>query len=140
MADHENTGRNLQNARESPQDRQESCSKRNRGRWSGLCLKRRLRESEEYQGGFVMIETMVHQLKTWPEYYKEVVNGNKTFEVRKNDRDFKVGDYLALKEFDPDNGFTKEMCIVRVTYILDKQPFVPEGYVVMGFKMLKECL
>jgi len=42
---------------------------------------------------------MIHELKTWPEYFEEILTGKKTFEVRKNDRDYKVGDTLILKEF-----------------------------------------
>lgn len=48
---------------------------------------------------------IVHELKTWPPYFEEVLNGNKTFEVRKNDRGFKVGDTLVLKEWNP-NGYS----------------------------------
>ena len=44
---------------------------------------------------------MIHELKTWPEYFKDVAAGIKTFELRKNDRDFQVGDELVLKEYDP---------------------------------------
>ena len=35
---------------------------------------------------------MIHQLKIEPDYFKKIVEGVKTFEVRKNDRDFHVGD------------------------------------------------
>lgn len=44
---------------------------------------------------------MRHYLKTWPEYYKEVMSGNKLFEARKNDRDFIQGDEVVLDEWDP---------------------------------------
>lgn len=37
---------------------------------------------------------MVHELKIAPEYFKDVRTGLKKFEIRKNDRDFKVGDRL----------------------------------------------
>ena len=43
---------------------------------------------------------MIHELKTLPIYFEEVIEGRKSFEVRKNDRNFKVGDMLALNEYD----------------------------------------
>jgi len=45
---------------------------------------------------------MIHKLKTWPQYFKAVKKGKKTFEIRINDRDFKPGDILSLEEFDPE--------------------------------------
>lgn len=42
-----------------------------------------------------------HDLKVWPAYFEAIVDGTKSFEVRRNDRDFKVGDRLTLREFDP---------------------------------------
>lgn len=45
---------------------------------------------------------MTHELKIWPQFYKLVAEGSKTFEVRKNDRDFQVGDEVKLKYFDPE--------------------------------------
>lgn len=41
-----------------------------------------------------------HNLKILPEHFKNVLNGTKKFEVRKNDRDFKNGDGLCLEEYD----------------------------------------
>ncbi|MCX7610250.1 MAG: DUF3850 domain-containing protein [Ignavibacterium sp.] len=38
----------------------------------------------------------VHKLKIYPEFFKEVCSGKKTFEIRKNDRGFQVGDILLL--------------------------------------------
>lgn len=44
---------------------------------------------------------MEHDLKCWPKYYEYVASGDKTFEVRRNDRDFRVGDTLLLREYEP---------------------------------------
>lgn len=42
-----------------------------------------------------------HELKCWPQYFRYVAEGLKNFEIRKNDREFKVGDRLTLREFTP---------------------------------------
>lgn len=43
---------------------------------------------------------MIHDLKIAPEWFKAVQAGVKTFEVRRDDRDFKPNDILILREFD----------------------------------------
>ena len=32
-----------------------------------------------------------HVLKSWPEFYSPIADGTRTFDLRKNDRNFKVG-------------------------------------------------
>ncbi len=44
---------------------------------------------------------MVHSVKCHPDYFKVLKDGTKTFEVRKKDRLYEVGDYLAVNEFAP---------------------------------------
>lgn len=41
---------------------------------------------------------MRHELKTDSAVFADVLNGTKTFEIRKNDRAFCVGDTLVLRE------------------------------------------
>lgn len=76
----------------------------------------------------------IHHLKTWPEYYGEVHRLNKRFEVRKNDRDFKVGDTLILEEWNPQTeSYTGREFECKVTYILHGGQFgIESGYVVMS--------
>jgi len=77
----------------------------------------------------------IHHLKTWPEFYGDTVRGDKPFDIRKDDRDFKVGDTLILEEFDPTKGkYTGHSQAFIVTYCLRKEPWVPKGYVAMGIK------
>lgn len=84
---------------------------------------------------------MIHQLKCEEKYFKDVCSGKKTFEVRKNDRGFHVGDYLALNELTShacnDEGEKKETgrsALFHVHYLLDDPRFAKEGYVIMGIE------
>lgn len=79
-------------------------------------------------------KTMTHELKTWIEYFEEVFMGHKAFEVRKNDRNFQVGDTLILKEWNSETEkYTGRQLARNVTYILEGGQFgVEEGYVVMS--------
>ena len=43
---------------------------------------------------------MIHELKILPQYFADVISGNKTFEIRKFDRPFHKGDLLALNEYE----------------------------------------
>lgn len=43
----------------------------------------------------------IHELKILPEYFEKVLDGSKTFELRKDDRGFNVGDVLILREYIP---------------------------------------
>lgn len=78
-----------------------------------------------------------HRLKTWPIFFAEVATGAKTFEIRKNDRDFKVGDVLILVEYDPDtNTYSGDEMKVMVTYsvMLDDIPGMPKGFIGMSIE------
>lgn len=46
----------------------------------------------------------VHELKSLPEFFEPLATGVKTFEIRRNDRGFKVGDQLIVQEWRPDRA------------------------------------
>lgn len=89
----------------------------------------------------------VHELKTWPKFFQAVKRGDKPFECRKNDRGFREGDFLHLREWKPAMpsdergaivGYTGSELMCRVTYVL--RDCVCEGvcmgYAVLGIKVL----
>ena len=81
----------------------------------------------------------VHHLKTVQPYFYDVISGRKTFEVRKNDRNFKVGDMLMLEEYIPMGArYTGIVSPYEITYILDSPEYCKAGYVVLGIKPPKE--
>lgn len=87
-----------------------------------------------------------HVMKLHIDHYDAVRNGIKTFEIRKDDRDFKVGDTLRLREYDPirfseeRDRFTSRATEVMVTYILRHEDFpegIKEGYCVLGIRKIQ---
>jgi hypothetical protein len=87
----------------------------------------------------------LHVLKCWPEPFQAVVEHRKRFEVRRNDRDFAIGDYLRLAEWDPTvERFTGRQLLVRVTYVLsgpEAETFgLRRDHVAMGIEHLGGAL
>ncbi len=83
-----------------------------------------------------------HRLKTLPPFFDAVVRGDKTFEVRKDDRSFQAGDTLVLEHFDPEKEGVPfaappvnkpDPIHLRCTYVLRGGQFgIEPGYVVLG--------
>ena len=76
---------------------------------------------------------MTHELKIETEYFKAVLSGEKTFEVRKFDRPFSKGDLLALNEIE-NKTYTGRSCIVYIDYMLADPKYVKPGYVILSIK------
>lgn len=76
---------------------------------------------------------MKHELKTWPEYFERVRTFQKTFEVRKNDRDFQVGDIIILNEYLPENDkYTQRSLKAKIGYLLYGTEFgLKKGFCIM---------
>lgn len=59
-----------------------------------------------------------HELKTWPEPFQAVSDGRKRYEIRRDDRGFRVGDVLFLREWDPNTGdYTGREVARHVEYV-----------------------
>lgn len=78
---------------------------------------------------------MTHALKTEPIFFKAIVDGIKTFEARKHDRPFKVGDRLLLQEYHVENEkYSGSEWNGEITYILDSPDYCKKNYVILGIK------
>ncbi len=79
----------------------------------------------------------LHRLKTSPIYFQQIKAGSKTFECRKNDRDFKEGDFLLLKEWD--EGTTGQEIVCKVTSILYDYQFkgVANNHCIMSILVIQ---
>ncbi|KIL13582.1 DUF3850 domain-containing protein [Bacillus pumilus] len=76
----------------------------------------------------------VHDLKIMPQYLWAVKTGIKGFEIRKNDREFQVGDILRLREY-KDGQYTGRLVLGRITFITSFEQ--KDNYVVLNFKRLR---
>jgi Domain of unknown function (DUF3850) len=57
-----------------------------------------------------------HELKSWPRFFRSIVAGDRAHELRRNDRDYRVGDQVLLREYDPDSKtYTGSFCEAAIT-------------------------
>jgi hypothetical protein len=68
---------------------------------------------------------MQHELKSWPEFFAPLFSGEKTAELRLNDRDYKAGDVLIFREWEPgppqarwEGRYTGRECYRVVSHVL----------------------
>ena len=75
-----------------------------------------------------------HHVKTWPEFYKPAYFGFKPFEVRKNDRNYQVGDTFISHEWNPETKeYSGSATEFRIGFILQGGQFgIDPEYVVMA--------
>lgn len=85
---------------------------------------------------------MRHDLKIRPEFFRDVADGRKNFELRYDDRKYQVYDEICLMEWSFETGFTGRHITAEITYILRNCPGygLKPGYCILGFKKLTEFL
>lgn len=83
-------------------------------------------------------ERETHELKTWPIYFEAIWDGRKTFELRRNDRNYRTGDRLVLHEYDPEREmYLGRVIIAAVTYKMVGGVFgLDMDYCVMGLQII----
>ena len=80
------------------------------------------------------VSTATHDVKIRKEYYDSVAQGDKPFEVRYNDRNYKVGDKLVMREVDASGMPSGRVITARVSYVLSDDRYVQYGYVILGLR------
>lgn len=75
-----------------------------------------------------------HEIKILPQYYEAASKGIKQFELRKDDRDYQVGDLVRLREWDG-KEYTGNKMIVGIKYVLRDCPEygLMKGYCIFGW-------
>jgi len=84
----------------------------------------------------------VHFLKIMPRFFQRVLSGNKTAELRKNDRSYQVGDILVLREFYNDK-YTGREVVVTVSDIVRTSDFrdgLRNGTCMLSFRKLDKII
>ncbi|EOE5651472.1 DUF3850 domain-containing protein [Cronobacter sakazakii] len=80
-------------------------------------------------------EPVTHDLKIYAEYFSAVCTGVKRAELRKNDRDYRVGDTLHLLETPRGScAATGEYINAIITHIADVSEWMP-GYVLLSIEL-----
>lgn len=74
---------------------------------------------------------MRHELKILPEHFIPVLDSVKLAELRKNDRNYQVGDVLILYEWDGE--YTGDGCEREVIHVADVGSYLP-GYVLLSMR------
>ena len=83
---------------------------------------------------------MTHAMKTWMQYYHLQQNGEKLFELRKDDRLYKSGDYFLSQEFNNNtNEYTGRETKYLILYVLrNVENFgLKNGYCILQLKEIK---
>lgn len=100
--------------------------------------KKKLQQQEDEKKMEVLPSEMpktVHQIRLAKMYFDDVASGKKSFELRKNDRDYKVGHILELLEFD--NGkYVGRTIKAEIVYMLEDYTGLTDGYCILGIKVL----
>lgn len=75
----------------------------------------------------------MHLLKINQKYYEDVMKGDKRAELRKNDRDFKVGDLIHFTKVNGEE-YEPHINMFIITHILPVRDLIPdsEDYVMLS--------
>lgn len=82
-------------------------------------------------------ESKFHQIEIEARYFGDVCAGRKAFELRKNDRGYRVGDTLEMLEY-KDGKYTERAVRAEITFVLEGHTGLKEGYCILGIEVLTD--
>ena len=82
---------------------------------------------------------MLHQLKIKQCYLYHILEGIKTFEIRKNDRDFQVGDTIRFLPIEEENKFVGSLKDYRINYVLSDFAGLQQNHVCLAITPIDDC-
>ena len=59
----------------------------------------------------------LHDIKIHEEFFAPVFDGQKTFEVRRNDKNYMPGDIVIMREWSLEHGFTGRAVCKEIGYV-----------------------
>lgn len=92
---------------------------------------------EDPAGQLFKNRKMTHAVKTWLEYFESQQKGDKMFELRKDDRPYKVGDRFLSQQYDQHKSeYTGKEQAYLITYVLRDADFfgLKPGYCILQLK------
>ena len=78
---------------------------------------------------------VIHQIKLEAEFFDDALSGRKSFELRKNDRNYEEGDMLEMEEV-KDGAKTGRKCSKRIVYMMENFEGLENGYCILGCELL----
>jgi hypothetical protein len=86
---------------------------------------------------------MRHLVKCWVEFFTPIRDGIKTFDIRRDDRDYQVGDQIVQLEYKHGIGtYTGREVACHITYIARGPKFGPfglkDGYAILAITVIAD--
>lgn len=83
-----------------------------------------------------------HHVKSWAHLFDAIVSGAKAYDLRKNDRDYQVGDIVWLNQYDNIKGvYTGRVAKRTISYMTNNvtpcavsSAVLPNDYCILGFE------
>lgn len=94
------------------------------------------------------VPVTTHVLKSWPQFFDPISRGMRTHELRRNDRQYRIGDFLELREFCPERAsLTGRVCVALITSLTSPEmpcavsaEALAPGFCILSIKVVCEAV